>query len=393
MSGDVNGGAPVKRLRATLNDETQEFAFDDTNYTQLSQGWRVERLATVVCSSSATVAFDQLERGQTGPEIDDVVLSDDGATSGCDTSVEPPQITSPADGATLDDGGVTVAGNGIPAAMVTIRDGDVVVGHATVDVTGKWALTLPDVAAGAHIYTATQAVDAHESEASDPIQVAIRPRHQTSTTIQCTPATIVVGGRSACIATVTTASDSTTPRLVAFSTNGPGRPAPEQCQTVSTSPATSACSVEYVPTAVGTGSHTITAQTKGDTDHDAGTATATVSVSERSASHTALRCSPTRVRPGQPARCTVAVENVGTTASSVTGIVHFSRKGPGALRPSSCRLRGGPVARCRVDFMSFRRGRTTITATYAGNPAVLASAANAQVRTVVPHSPSVAESG
>ena len=121
LSGDPNGGDPLKGLTASVNQFSSKLVFDDSSYSRIYQGWRVEQLDAPICNeTSATVAFQQDQPGDYGPEIDDVRLVDEGPSSQCTTL---PSITglSPGSGSTAGGEPLTVAGinlAGVTAATV-----------------------------------------------------------------------------------------------------------------------------------------------------------------------------------------------------------------------------------------------------------------------------------
>src|SRR5207244_1000726 len=101
---------------------------------------------------------------------------------------------------------------------------------------------------------------------------------------------------------------------------------------------TNSCSVHYTPTAVGDGTHTITASYGGDSDHLTSNGGADIAVSKRSTS-TTLVCDTPRVI-GQASTCTatVADTDVGTT-SRPGGTVSFTKSlDGGTFDFTSCSL-------------------------------------------------------
>ncbi|MDU6391155.1 MAG: Ig-like domain-containing protein, partial [Pantoea sp.] len=60
-----------------------------------------------------------------------------------------------ASGDTTDDRTPTLSGQGEPNALVTIYDGQVVLGYTTVDTDGSWSFTTPTLSSGAHSLTTT----------------------------------------------------------------------------------------------------------------------------------------------------------------------------------------------------------------------------------------------
>ncbi len=102
----------------------------------------------------------------------------------------------------------------------------------------------------------------------------------TTTTVNCGSGTPVVtyGSSISCVATVTRASGSNTPSgTVSWTTGGSGSFVTSPC-TLSGSGGTSTCSVSYTPSAVGSGSHLITATYSGDVNFSSSTGNQTVTV-------------------------------------------------------------------------------------------------------------------
>jgi hypothetical protein len=104
----------------------------------------------------------------------------------------------------------------------------------------------------------------------------------TTTTLACAPGSLTLGaGSSTCTATVTdTAGSPTTPTLsVAFTTDGAGTfSGAGSCSLTQVTPGQASCSVTYTPTAVGSGSHQITAGYGGDQTHEPSQGSTAVSV-------------------------------------------------------------------------------------------------------------------
>ena len=106
----------------------------------------------------------------------------------------------------------------------------------------------------------------------------------TTTSLTCAPGTVIVGGATACTATVTdtAATGPTTPTgTVAFSTGtGSGAFTPAATCTLSPdgTPGQASCPVTYTPSTARTGTQAVTASYAGDAGHTASTGTATVTV-------------------------------------------------------------------------------------------------------------------
>ncbi|MDI2029891.1 Ig-like domain-containing protein [Saccharopolyspora sp. TS4A08] len=118
----------------------------------------------------------QITATQSGP---------DGATSDPSNSVtvtvpgppapEPPVITSPATGTTVDDTTPPITGTGEPGATVTVYDNGRLMGTAVVNSDGTWTFTPSEpLSCGEHTITATQTTDARAaSEASAPVTITV----------------------------------------------------------------------------------------------------------------------------------------------------------------------------------------------------------------------------
>ena len=105
----------------------------------------------------------------------------------------------------------------------------------------------------------------------------------TSTVVDCTPASVMVGVAASCTATVSTAAAAGTDPAgtVTFSTDSAGSfESGGVCMLASAGNAgVTACSVHYIASSVGTGTHTVTAHYTGDGSHDASNGTTHLTVS------------------------------------------------------------------------------------------------------------------
>src|SRR3989454_3476521 len=100
--------------------------------------------------------------------------------------------------------------------------------------------------------------------------------------------------------------------------------------------ATGKCTVNYTPTAVGTGTHKIT----GGYGGDAKPATSTGSFDEgvgRRATATNVSCTPAAVPVDSATACTATVTN-GSGANIPTGTVSWTSDGTGSFSAASCTL-------------------------------------------------------
>jgi hypothetical protein len=212
----------------------------------------------------------------------------------------------------------------------------------------------------------------------------------TTPGVSCSPSTVVAGQPTTCTVTVPNAvSGQGLPTgTVSFASSGPGSFTGSPCTLSSAGTSVAGCQVTYTPSAVGSGSHTITAAYSGDSAHPATTGSTAVTVQARSTS-AALGCSPQVVAAGQPSTCTATVADTDTgTASAPTGTVSFTTSGSGAFSGSAaCTLSpaSSSTASCQVTYTLSGPGPNLITARYGGDPAHATSngTATVAVRTYV----------
>ena len=237
-------------------------------------------------------------------------------------------------------------------------------------------------------------------------------RRATATSVICRPSRAVLGrNASECTATVTDTAESgrTAPGgEVKLSSDGPGDfPAGATCALATVGPDSASCTLDYTPSARGSGSHALTAAYAGETDHKPSAAAFALAVRTieeaeeedreeeengdvRNATATALVCQPSRAVLGAGGSlCTVTVIDTGAAnPSTPAGQVGFSSDGPGDFSAATCDLApaGPDSASCAVTYTPTDLGSKThtIAAAYAGEPAHRASTAafGLAVRTV-----------
>jgi DNA-binding beta-propeller fold protein YncE len=250
-------------------------------------------------------------------------------------------------------------------------------------------VTYTPTAGGTQTLTASYSGDPVHAWSAGTTNLAIMAR-ATSTSVRCTPGSIVIGASSTCTATVTDTGIGTavTPAgTVSFTSAGSGGFAGSPCRLLG-SGAASSCEVSYTPTAVGVGRHTIIATYSGDAAHQTRSARTTVNVSTRSTS-TSIECSPNPVAPGDATSCTATVSDTDSGASiTPTGTVNFSSGGTESLDGSPCTLsESSPaVATCQMSFGSMAPATETINASYSGDAAHTASSGSTSVTAALPTS-------
>jgi hypothetical protein len=221
--------------------------------------------------------------------------------------------------------------------------------------------------------------------------------HTSSTTVSCSPAAVVVGQSTNCTATV---MDTSPPGpnfhsptgIVTWASNGPGTFSSMTCTLPMVGMGrTKSCSVTYTPTAVGTGSHTITATYPGDANHTGsfGTFVVTVTAPAPHTTSTSVSCTPSTYQAGGSTTCTATVTDTSASATTPQGTVSWSSSPTSiAFAPNPCILSGGTGASnsCMVTFSETKADTYTITATYGGDPTHSGSSGTATV-TVTPGDP------
>ena len=201
----------------------------------------------------------------------------------------------------------------------------------------------------------------------------------TSTSVSCSPGSVVLGQATTCTATVsdTSAGTASTPTgSVSFSSDSSGSfSSGGSCILAATgTTGVAACQASYTPTAAGSGTHTITASYGGDSGHATSSGMTTVGVGAR-ATLTSVSCSPGSVVLGRSTTCTATVSDTSAgMGSTPTGSVSFSSSSGGSFSSGgSCMLAATSttgVASCLVAYTpsAVGSGTHTITASYGGDP-------------------------
>ena len=210
----------------------------------------------------------------------------------------------------------------------------------------------------------------------------------TSASVACQPSPVVVGHSSACTATVAVKGPgNVTPTdSVTFTTSGSGSfSGGGSCVAApSATPGLASCELSYTPSAVGSGSQTITASYGGDANHAPSQGATPLAVSAESTS-TAVSCQTPAVVVGRPDACTATITDTGGSGLTPSGPVSFTTGSSGSLSGGgSCTLSAtssAGVASCRVSYTPSAVGSTThtITAGYGGDPNHTGSAGAGQV--------------
>src|SRR2546427_3863131 len=248
--------------------------------------------------------------------------------------------------------------------------------------------------AGHHLLNATYAGDTSHSGSSNsfnlPVGVSVQP---TTTTVSCSPSSVVVNQGTSCTAIVTdtSATPSTPTGMVTFTTNSTVTYTPSTICTLAASATTgvATCSVTYTPSVLG--HHGISGSYGGDATHAASTTNTafTLTVTPRITS-TSIGCSPASVVVNQATSCTATVTDTSATPTTPTGSVSFTTNSTGIFAPGgSCTLAASAtagVATCSVNYTPGTTGHHVITGTYAGDQGHAGSSGTATL-TVAPQPP------
>src|SRR3989454_2142118 len=216
----------------------------------------------------------------------------------------------------------------------------------------------PTSGAGTHSIAATYNGDATHNGSTQAFSLTVTLR-TTSTSVSCSPSSVVVNQATSCTAVVVDSSGSggiTPTGNVAFTPGG-------SCTLVSGS-----CSVSIIPSS--SGSLSVLASYGGDSSHSTSSGSTTVLVGKRGTS-TMVSCSPSPVTNNTVASCVATVTDTDVGAAiTPSGSVGFASNSTGVFSQPSCALAAtgtAGVASCSVNYTPGVTGFHAITASYAGD--------------------------
>ena len=203
----------------------------------------------------------------------------------------------------------------------------------------------------------------------------------TTTTVGCQPGTVAVGSAASCTATVSNGGATAPTGSVGFSSDSGGTfDSGATCTLAPTGNAGAAfCQVGYTPTAVGSGTHTITASYRGDSANAGSNGSGTVTVTASGGggggqrpTSTSVSCFPASVSVGSRTGCASTVTDTGGgTLVTPTGTVSFTSDSHGTFSSGSCTLVAinAATAGCLVGYTpaAVDSGTHTITGAYGGD--------------------------
>ena len=228
----------------------------------------------------------------------------------------------------------------------------------------------PTGTARTDIITANYAGDTTHGTSSNTANVAVTvAAHSTTTSITCSPTTVVVNQQTTCTTTVTDTSTSPTTPTGTVSFSG-GTINPNPCNlTPGSTAGTAACSVTWSAPTIGIGG--IVGTYGGDSGHAGSTnsgGTTLITVTLRPTT-TTVTCTSSTITTAESSTCTATVTDAspGTPLETPTGDVAFSQTGitsGASFTDSPCLLSAGTTvetATCTVAFSSTSAGSALIT--------------------------------
>jgi trimeric autotransporter adhesin len=245
------------------------------------------------------------------------------------------------------------------------------------------SVTYTQADSGSPSVTATYNPDGAHTGSSNSTPLAI-DNNSTTTGISCDPGDPNAGTQTSCTATVTdTGTDPSTPTgTVGFAStvqSGTFTSPGDSCTLATASNTSATCSATY--SQPGAGAPTIDATYSGDPAHSAGSPGSETLAVGSDQSDTTVACDPAQPAINQQTTCTVTVTDPDTPPSTPTGSVTFSSsESTGTFTGSGkCTLSAGGTgkATCTVGYSQPTAGSPTITASYPGDAAHIASSGTA----------------
>src|SRR5439155_235452 len=259
-------------------------------------------------------------------------------SSGTSVDCVPPSV--PVDGSTTCTATVSdTAGTGASTPTGTVSwtsdgAGTFSAASCTLDATGKCSVSYTPTAVGTGTHKITGSYGGDPKHATSPgsFDEAVG-RRTTPTRRGCAPAPVAVDSTTTWTATVTNGSGANTPTgTVSWTSDGTGTFSAASC----TLDASGKCTVNYTPTAVGTGTHKITGSYGGDAKHATSTGSFDEAVGRR-ATATSVSCTPPSVAVDSATACTARSEErrVGNDPSRAGS---WASDGTGTFSAASCTL-------------------------------------------------------
>ena len=265
--------------------------------------------------------------------------------------------------------GVVMPGAGTPTGSVTFMDGSTTLGTGTLNGTGTASFTTSDLAIGSHAITAVYGGDGNFTTSSSNAASQIVNQASTTTTLAASPSSMTYGQSvtfTATIGVVAPGAGTPTGSVEFFDGTTPIGTTPLSGSTAAVSTA-----------ALSAGTHSITAQYRGDGNFSSSTSSpATVPVRMASTT-TKLSSSASTLVFGQSVTFSATIGVVAPGAGVPTGSVTFkdgaTTLGTGALNSTN---------QATFATTTLAVGSHTITAVYGGDPNFSGSTSAALAQTV-----------
>ncbi len=237
----------------------------------------------------------------------------------------------------------------------------------------------PTGTAGTRTITATYGANGPHAGSSDTESVHFGEKRATSTTVVCTPASVIVSVATTCTGTVADTAAGTAIRptgTITFTRTGGSFGNGSSCELPATG--ATACSVTFTPS--GTGALPVSGAYAGDNAHHASSGNGALTATKRPTS-TAVACAPASVIVGTSTKCTATVADTGAgTKTAPTGAVAFSGG-------QTCQLSGAGDGTCSIDLQGASAGTQNVVATYAGDALHDGSTEDASFSVTAPPAP------
>lgn len=217
--------------------------------------------------------------------------------------------------------------------------------------------------------------DAGHSASSSSAFTLSATKRMSSTSVTCSPDSLVVDEMTKCTATVSDTNGGVAMMptgSVAFDSDNSGIFTPSICQLAEASTDVSDCSVSYAPVPGGEGILHVGASYSSDTDHSGSTAsTFALNATVRTTS-VILSCSPSSTMVGGTTACSVTVTDTSAgTPTTPTGSISFSSDNFGSFGSTTCSPKeiSTGTASCQATYTPSvgSEGTHQIRASYGGD--------------------------